>query len=90
MIQQEVLVGNPLGIHARPAALIVQMSSKFSSDVWLEKDGVSANAKSIMSVMMLAAAHKSKIIIRADGPQEKEAVEALVRLFDSKFNEKSP
>lgn len=56
----------------------------------MEKDGVSANAKSIMSVMMLAAAHKSKIIIRADGPQEKEAVEALVRLFDSKFNEKSP
>jgi len=88
MTQQEVVVANPLGLHARPAALIVQMSSKFASEIWLEKDGVSANAKSIMSVMMLGAAYKTAIVIRADGPQEKEAIAALVQLFDSKFNEK--
>jgi phosphocarrier protein HPr len=88
MIQQEVIVCNPLGLHARPAALIVQMSSKYSSEIWLEKDGVSANAKSIMSVMMLGAAYKASIVIRADGPQEQEAIAALVQLFDSKFNEK--
>lgn len=88
MLQQEVIVSNSLGIHARPAALIVQLSSKFTSDIWLDKDGLTANAKSIMSVMMLGAGHKSKIIIRADGAQEQEAVEALVQLFDSKFNEK--
>ena len=87
MLQQEVIVSNSLGIHARPAALIVQLSSKFSSDIWLEKDGLTANAKSIMSVMMLAAGQKSKVIIRANGAQEKEAIEALVQLFDSKFNE---
>jgi Phosphotransferase System HPr (HPr) Family len=88
MLQQEVIVSNSLGIHARPAALIVQLSSKFSSDIWLEKGGVTANAKSIMSVMMLEAGQKSKVIIKANGAQEKEAVEALVLLFDSKFNEK--
>lgn len=88
MVQQEVIVGNSLGIHARPAALIVQLSSKFPTDIWLDKGDLTANAKSIMSVMMLGAGHKSKIVIRANGAQEKEAVEALVQLFDSKFNEK--
>jgi phosphocarrier protein len=88
MIQQEVVVSNPLGIHARPAALIAQMSSKFSAEIWLEKDGMSANAKSIMNVMMLAAACKSKVIIRAQGAEEKQAVEAIVSLFESRFNEK--
>jgi phosphocarrier protein HPr len=88
MISQEVIVCNDLGIHARPAALIAQTSNKFAADIWLEKDGVSANAKSIMNVMMLAAACKSKIIIRAQGMEEKLALETLVRLFEAKFNEK--
>ena len=87
MITREVIVSNPLGIHARPAALIAQLSNKFAADIWIEKDGVSANAKSIMNVMMLAAACKSIIILRAQGPDEHQAVEALARLFDAKFNE---
>ena len=87
MVQQEIIVTNSLGIHARPAALIVQLSSKFSSDIWLEKDGVAADAKSIMSVMMLAAACQSKVIVRANGEEELRAVEALVDLFRSNFNE---
>jgi phosphocarrier protein HPr len=87
MIQQEVIVSNAFGIHARPASLIAQTSAKFKADIRLEKDGVSANAASIMNVMMLAAAQNSKLIIKAQGPEEKQAVEALVLLFNSKFNE---
>jgi phosphocarrier protein HPr len=87
MVQQEIIVGNMLGIHARPAALIAQTASKFKADIRLEKEDVSANAVSIMNVMMLAAAYESKLIIKANGPEEKEAVEALTVLFNSKFNE---
>jgi phosphocarrier protein HPr len=87
MTQQEVIVSNIFGIHARPASLIAQTSAKFKADIKLEKDGVSVNAASIMNVMMLAAAYKSKLIIKAQGPDEKQAVEALAMLFNSKFNE---
>ncbi len=87
MTQQEVIVSNTLGIHARPASYIAQLAGKFNSHIKLEKDGTWADAASIMNVMMLAAEHKSKVTIRAQGPDEKEAVEALVALFNSKFNE---
>jgi phosphocarrier protein len=87
MMQQEVMVSNMFGIHARPASLIAQTASRFKADIKLEKDGVSANAASIMNVMMLAAAYKSTVVIKANGPEEKQAVEALVELFNSKFHE---
>jgi phosphocarrier protein len=87
MVQQEIEVSNVLGIHARPAALIVQLSNKFASDIWLEKDGAKADAKSIMSVMMLAAAYQSKILVCAKGKEEDQAVDAIVSLFKSNFNE---
>jgi phosphocarrier protein HPr len=87
MIQREVTVINTLGLHARPASLIVQTSGAFEADIWLQKDGVSANAKSIMSVMMLAAACNRKITIRANGKDEEKAVEAIAKLFENKFNE---
>jgi phosphocarrier protein HPr len=87
MVQQEVIVSNAFGIHARPASLIAQTAAKFKADIRLEKDKASANAASIMNVMMLAAAQNSKLIIKAQGPEEKQAVEALVSLFNSKFNE---
>jgi phosphocarrier protein len=87
MIQQEVTVANYLGIHARPASLIVQTSSAFAADIWLEKDGTSANAKSIMSVMMLAAGCESKVLVRASGTDEEKALDAIVKLFAAKFNE---
>jgi len=78
MVQQEILVSNVLGIHARPAALIVQLSTKFASEVWLEKDNVKADAKSIMSVMMLAAAYQSKILICAQ--RQKKSILPLMLL----------
>jgi phosphocarrier protein HPr len=87
MIQREVTVTNSLGIHARPAVLIVQTSGTFDAEIWLEKDGVSANAKSIMSVMMLAAGCSTKIVVRANGKDEEKAVEAVAKLFETRFNE---
>ena len=88
MKKQEVTVTNPLGIHARPASLIVQTAAKFQAEVWLEKDDMEANAKSIMSVMMLTATFQSKIIIRAQGKDEVEAIAAVAALFALNFNEK--
>jgi phosphocarrier protein HPr len=87
MTEQVVTVLNSLGIHARPASLIVQTAIKFKSSVSIVKDGATADAKSIMSVMMLAAACNSSVIVRAAGADEKEAVKLLVELFNQKFNE---
>jgi phosphocarrier protein len=88
MTEKKVNVSNSLGIHARPASMIVQAATKFKSNVTLEKDGVTADAKSIMSVMMLAAGNKSQVTIRATGEDEHEAVDTLAGIFESKFNEK--
>ena len=87
MTEQEVTVVNSLGIHARPASLIVQTAGEFDAEIKLEMKDVVADAKSIMSVMMLAAARDSKVIIRADGADEAEAVKAVAKLFEDKFNE---
>ena len=84
---EHITVENQLGLHARPASVIVKTASRFVSDIWLEKDGTQANAKSIMSVMMLAAANKSTITVKASGIDEKEAVAAIIDLFRQKFNE---
>lgn len=87
MLQKEVVITNSLGIHARPASMIVKTASKFRSTVTLVKDDMSADAKSIMSVMMLAAAQNSKIIIQVQGEDEQEAFTAISALFESHFNE---
>lgn len=87
MEEVTVTIPNRLGIHVRPAALIVQVASKFESEVKLAKDEEEVNAKSIMGVMMLAAGMGSKLRIRAEGPDEKEAVAALSELVRSGFNE---
>ena len=87
MIEKEITVSNQLGIHARPASLIVQTASRFKASLSIVKDGVPADAKSIMSVMMLAAAFNSKVILRSDGPDEKDALAAIEEVFAKKFNE---
>jgi phosphocarrier protein HPr len=87
MIRRDVVVINSLGIHARPASLIVQTATPFDCKVWLEKDGTSADAKSIMSVMMLAAGCDAKVTINANGRDEQKAVDALAQLFNVGFNE---
>lgn len=87
MVECQVEVTNTLGIHARPASKIIQKASTFQSDITLEVNGVSADAKSIMSVMMLAAAHGAQVTVKASGEDEAEAVDAIVGLFREKFNE---
>ena len=87
MYQKEVIIKNRAGIHARPAALIVQTANTFNSQIFLEKDGNSINGKSIMGIITLGAAYNTKIQIQAEGPDEKEAVEALVNLFENRFEE---
>ena len=87
MVYRTLTIQNSLGIHARPASLIVQMCKNFKSDIAIEKDGVSADAKSIMNIMMLAAASQSEVVVRAKGPDEQAALDAIVTLFENKFNE---
>ena len=87
MIERPANIVNQDGLHARPAAQIVKLANTFSSDIELIKDGVSVNGKSIMGVMMLAAEFGSSINIRAHGPDDQQAVEALVRLVESGFGE---
>ncbi|HCW93607.1 HPr family phosphocarrier protein [Flexistipes sinusarabici] len=83
----EIEIVNELGMHARAAANFVKVANKYSSEVTVEKDGVSANGKSIMGVMMLAASKGSKIKVTTEGEDAKESLEALEKLIKDKFGE---
>jgi phosphocarrier protein len=87
MQQREVEIVNRLGLHARASARLTQVAGQFKSDVWLSRNGRRVNAKSIMGVMMLAAAKGSRIIIETDGPDETAALTALVDLVADRFGE---
>lgn len=87
MIERQVQIVNKLGLHARPAAEIVKTAAKFQSNITLTRDDLEVNGKSIMGVMMLAAEFGSTITLRADGPDEDQAIEALAALVASKFRE---
>jgi phosphocarrier protein len=84
---KQLTVINKLGIHARPAALFVKVAGKFESHINVEKDGETINGKSIMGLMMLAAAQGSKLTISAEGRDAEAALKALEELFQQKFNE---
>ncbi|MCD6531670.1 HPr family phosphocarrier protein [bacterium] len=87
MVEKEVEVVNKLGLHARPAMMLVKTASQFQSEIKIIKDNVNVNAKSIMGVLVLAAEKGSKLKIVAEGPDEEEAVEALAKLFAEGFGE---
>lgn len=87
MVERTVQIVNKNGLHARPAAEIVKISAGFQSEITLVKDGMEVNGKSIMGVMMLAAEFGSTVAIRADGPDEAEAVAALCALIAEGFGE---
>ena len=87
--KEKVIILNEVGIHARPAALLVQIASQFQSEIWIEKDGMRVNGKSIMGVLMLAAEHGSQLIFIADGPDAEEAVKALIKEVENNFGEKT-
>ncbi len=87
MTEKQVQIKNRAGIHARPAALIVQTASKYASKVLLQKEHETINAKSIMGIITLGAGYETELTIKADGPDESDAVDALYNLFESKFEE---
>ena len=86
-IEKEITIINRLGLHARPAAMFVRISSRYRSEVWVEKEGEQINGKSIMGLMMLAAGQGSKLTIRCEGPDADKAMEELEELIRKKFNE---
>ncbi len=83
----QVTIINKLGLHARPAMSFVDTASSFTSDIKVTKDGQTVDGKSIMQLMMLAAPKGSELSINAEGPDAETAVEALVKLVKSKFDE---
>lgn len=87
MTSKTVTIKNRAGIHARPAALIVNTANQYESEIFLEKDSMRINSKSIMGIITLGASYKSTISIMAEGPDESEAVEAIAKLFDNRFEE---
>ena len=87
MTERVATIVNQDGIHARPAARIVRLANSFTAHIELAKDGVTVNGKSIMGVMMLAAEYGSSLTIRADGPDEEQAVAALAELVATGFGE---
>ena len=88
MIERVVTIANRNGLHARPAAEIVKLAAKFKSDIRLAREDLEVNGKSIMGVMMLAAEFGAALNVRADGPDAKEAVDALTMLISNRFGEK--
>lgn len=86
-IEKVVKIINKLGLHARPAALLVQEASKYSCNIELETNEIKVNGKSIMGVMMLAAAYDSDLRIIADGEDAETAISGIEALIASKFNE---
>ena len=86
-ISRTVKIQNAAGLHARAAAKLVQLSEKFRSDLKLTRGKSSANLKSIMGVMMLAAACGARVTVEARGADAKKAVDAVVRLIENKFGE---
>ena len=87
MTSRKITILNRAGIHARPAALIVQTAGTFGAQVYLEKNGIKINAKSIMGIITLGAAYKTSLTVIADGDDETEAVSAIARLFETRFEE---
>jgi phosphocarrier protein len=87
MIEKKVTVINKLGLHARPSAKVVQTASKFESDISLIKGTMTVNIKSMLGVMALAAEYGTELLLRVDGPDEKEAAREIVRLFKTKFRD---
>ena len=84
---KELVVNNKMGIHARPAAMIVRITNKFKADVFVEKDEEQVNGKSIMGLMMLAAGRGSKVKFLATGDDAPQMLAELEQLFARKFDE---
>ena len=87
MLEQQITVSNRLGLHARASAKLVQLVHGFKSTVWLVSESREVNAQSIMGVMLLAAGPGTTLTVRADGPDETQAMAAVLALFTRNFDE---
>ena len=87
MIKTDTTITNKLGLHARASAKLTELASQFPCQIWISRNGRRVNAKSIMGVMMLAAAKGSKIEIETEGERADEALQAIVELIGNRFGE---
>jgi len=87
MTEKIITVANRAGIHARPSALLVQTTKNFKCNIFIEKNSDRINAKSIMGIITLGATYGTELKIIAEGEDEESAVDTLVKLFESKFEE---
>ncbi len=87
MYIKEAVVNNQVGLHARPATFFIQKANEFKSSIWVEKEERRVNAKSLLGVLSLGIVKGTGINLIADGPDEQEAVEALIKLISSDFAE---
>ncbi|RME20844.1 MAG: HPr family phosphocarrier protein [Candidatus Zixiibacteriota bacterium] len=87
MVTAQATIVNKLGLHARPSAQLVSTAARFESDVYFKRDDLRVNGKSIMGVMMLAAEQGTTLTVEVDGPDEKEALEAILKVIADGFGE---
>jgi phosphocarrier protein HPr len=87
MVERIVTIRNRAGMHARPAALLVKTANSFAAQIYIEKDAERVNGKSIMGVITLGATYDTPLKIIADGPDESQALDAIEKLFENRFEE---
>ena len=87
LLEKEVVVKNERGIHARPAALIAQLANSKNANLVFLHDGEEVDCHSVLSLLMMAAGCGTHLVLRADGPDAQSAFDALLKLFEDKFNE---
>lgn len=87
MSERVIEIKNKLGLHARAAAKLVHMAARFKSDIKVRKGDEEVDGKSILGILLLAAGRGTSITLRADGPDEREALDAIEKLIDEKFDE---
>jgi len=86
-ISRELRVGNDLGMHARPAAILAKAAQKFSCKIVLESDGQEVDAKSILDILTLSLGKGKRVVVKAEGPDAEKALDHLAHLFEDRFGE---
>jgi phosphocarrier protein HPr len=87
LIERDIEIRNKLGLHARAAAKLVHMAARFKSDIKVRKADEEVDGKSILGILLLAAGRGSTVRVKADGPDERDALDAIEKLIDDKFDE---
>jgi phosphocarrier protein HPr len=86
-VEREVEIKNKLGLHARAAAKLVHIAARYKADIKIRKADEEVDGKSILGILLLAAGRGTTVTLRADGPDERDALEAIEKLIDAKFDE---